>query len=283
MAMVAPLSDASRFAAANASDCDSWVGSRNSMLMSYLAIDAGADRQRHGVALGTIPRRNDRAEAARRTAGSDHQQVIGLAQRGVFALPVLADHAAFAAFGPLAALDARVAKDVLAHLGFGPARGVEVRAQLRRQDHGVVAWPDRVVAHDRLDLGDAGVEDFLGARGPLVHELPRGARRHHRDRRSVRGRAALVGERPPRRVLLVLGDAVADLARVPECRAIDVARPRVEQVAQDEADRAPDRGGGAVARAERVEATAHAELLAHRSVHHDQDRAAAGAGGRAVE
>src|SRR5687767_5153558 len=230
MAMVAPLSDASRFAAANAPDCDSWVGSRNSMLMSYLAIDAGADRQRHGVALGTVPRRNDRAETARRPAGGDHQQVVGLAQRGVFALPIFADHAAFTAFGPLAPLDARVAKHVLAYLGLAPARRVEVRAQLRRQDHGVVARPDRVVAHDRLDLGDAGVEDFLGPRGPLVHELTRCARRHHRNRRSVRGRAAFVGERPPRRVLLILGDAIADLARVPERRAIDVTRARVEQV-----------------------------------------------------
>ena len=68
-----------------------------------------------------------------------------------------------------------------------------------------------------------------------------------------------------------------------ERRAVDIARTRIEQVAQDQPDRAADHGRRSVARAERIERRAHAELLANRPVHDDEDRAAPGARGRAVQ
>src|SRR5437899_12577079 len=46
------------------------------LLLGRFAIDAGADWQGHGVALVAEPRRDDRAEAAGRTARRDDQELV---------------------------------------------------------------------------------------------------------------------------------------------------------------------------------------------------------------
>src|SRR5512146_3356419 len=100
MPSVTPFRVARRFAGANAAAPDSCVGSMNSIaiaLPSGLAVDAGADRHRHGAALVAVPGRDHRAEAARRAARRDHEHVVGRLEGGVLALAALADHRALAA------------------------------------------------------------------------------------------------------------------------------------------------------------------------------------------
>lgn len=94
---------------------------------------------------------------------------------------------------------------------------------------------------------------------------------------------SLGGERGPGRVLLVFGDAVADLAGVAERRAVDLAGANVEQVAEHEPDRASDAGAGPVGGADGAEVAAHADLLAHRTVHDEEHRTPAGARRRPVQ
>ena len=93
------------------------------------------------------------------------------------------------------------------------------------------------------------------------------------------GTAAGRSQRFPRRALLVLGHAEAELAGVPEGRAVDSARAHVEQVDEAEPDRAPDDRGRPIAVAERVERAVHPERAACIAVDHDEDGAAAGARG----
>ena len=66
-------------------------------------------------------------------------------------------------------------------------------------------------------------------------------------------------------------------------RAVDIARPRIEKVAQHQANGAADRRGGAVAGSQRIEAPDHAQFLSDGPVDDDENGRAAGAGGRAVE
>ena len=55
-------------------------------LLSDLAIDASADRQRDRSALVAVPGRDHRAEAARRAAGGDHQHVVRAGERSILAV-----------------------------------------------------------------------------------------------------------------------------------------------------------------------------------------------------
>src|SRR4029077_6852028 len=87
----------------------------------------------------------------------------------------------------------------------------------------------------------------------------------------------------PAAVLLVLGDAERELRRLPEGRAIEPARDAAEDVQQDEAERAPDRGVRAARVPERVVRRVHADLAPDRAVDDDHWCAAARARGAAVE
>src|SRR5262249_61849245 len=92
----------------------------------------------------------------------------------------------------------------------------------------------------------------------------------------VRRTSALDRERQPVRALFVLADAVGDLARMAEGRAVDAAGPVFENVDQREPDRTPYHGRCAAAVAERVEPARRVELAPHRPVQYNQNRAAAG-------
>ena len=78
--------------------------------------------------------------------------------------------------------------------------------------------------------------------------------------------AALDVQRLPRRAFLVLGEAERHLAGVALRGAIDAAGPAAADVADDELQRAPDRGVRPVALAEDVDAGVHADLPADRPV-----------------
>ena len=94
---------------------------------------------------------------------------------------------------------------------------------------------------------------------PLVHDLVRRRHGQHRHRRAPAGHAALGGQRHPRAVLLVLGDAERELAGMAERRAVELARDAAEHVDDEQAQRAADRGVGAAPVGERVVGGVHAE------------------------
>src|SRR5947207_3423865 len=71
-------------------------------------------------------------------------------------------------------------------------------------------------------------------------------------RRLAGCQTALDRQRLPARSLLVFGEAIAELAGIAEGRAVDLLRPALADVADDELQCAADRGIGAVALAQRI-------------------------------
>src|SRR5437762_3214281 len=83
-------------------------------------------------------------------------------------------------------------------------------------------------------------------------------------------RAGRLRERLPVAIALVLGEAEGVLAGIAECRAVDGAGNAAADVAHDQLQGAADRGVGAVALAQRIDARIHADLARHRAVDDDQ-------------
>ncbi len=161
---------------------------------------------------------------------------------------------------------------------------VEHGTQLRWEDDDVVAGPDRVVQHRRLDLGHHGGQHLDRVGGPLVHDLPRTRRGERRHRRHAVGDAALGGERAPRHgALLVLGEAPRQLPGMPERRPVEPAGAHVEQVAQHQPDRPPDAHRRPVGPGQRRVGRRHAHRVADRAVDDEEDGAPAGRRGRPVD
>ena len=82
---------------------------------------------------------------------------------------------------------------------------------------------------------------------------------------------------------LVLRDAVAELARMPQDGAVEEARNGGASVHQDESDGPPNGGVGAVSGAEEVVPAVDAEGGNHGAVDDDEDAGAAEAGGGAYK
>src|SRR5258708_39582494 len=130
--MVLPSSDARRGASCPPGGAFSGVGSRTRNVICHLlsflrgfAIDTGADRQGHGTALVAEPGRNHRAEAARRPAGGDDQELIGRWQPRIHLVAAVAYDRAFADVGPFAAMDARALVDEVADVVLAPLRRLQ--------------------------------------------------------------------------------------------------------------------------------------------------------------
>src|SRR5690606_31646575 len=86
--------------------------------ISWCVVDRHRDRPR----LGSIPRRQYRAESAGRSAGGDHQQIVRRAERAVGAVLVLEPgNRALSDRAPFAALHVRPLVDVLADATLVPA------------------------------------------------------------------------------------------------------------------------------------------------------------------
>ena len=151
----------------------------------------------------------------------------GDSMRGIDAVAAVAHNRALADLGPFAAMDAGALVDERGDVALAPTRRLQVLAQLLGDDQRIVAGMDRVVAQVGAHLGGEGLEDLLRLRRPLVHDLARRPGRHHGHRRRLPGRPRCSRQRRPCRVLLVLGDAVAELAGMAERGAVDRARPHV--------------------------------------------------------
>ncbi len=93
--------------------------------------------------------------------------------------------------------------------------------------------------------------------------------REDRDGVDVAVEAALGGERAVRRLVVGLGEAEPELARVAVGGAVDLAWAATADVADDELEGPSDRRVGAVALAERVDAGVHADLAGARAAADD--------------
>src|ERR1700733_4297427 len=149
----------------------------------WLAVDAGADRRRHGFGLAAEPRRDDGAKTAGRAAGRDDEQIVRRRERGVNRFAAIAHHRAFADVGPFGAADAGALVDEFGDVALGPAGVLDVIAQLLRNDDGVIAAVDRIVALVGAHLGGKSFKNLARVLGPFVHDLARRHRVHHGDGR----------------------------------------------------------------------------------------------------
>src|SRR5580700_7753002 len=270
--MVLPLSEAGRGAGWPPAGFLSFVGSNTRRIMTLLrsilrrlAVDTGADRRGDGFGLTAEPRRDDGAKTAGRAAGRDDEQIIRRSERGVNRLAAVAHHRALADVSPFGTANAGALVDEFGDVALAPASILDVIAQLFRNDNGVIAAIDRIVALVGAHLGGKGFKDLARILGPFVHDLARRHGAHHGDGGDAFRYSAYHRQRLPSGVLLILGDAVGELAGMPERAAVDAAGARVEQIDQREAERAADHGGGAVAVAERVEGGVGADFAADRA------------------
>src|SRR5271166_3682882 len=103
----------------------------------WFAVDTGTDRQRDGAALVAEPGRDHGAEAAGGTAGCDDKKLIGRFHCRVFAVAAIAHHRALADLRPFAAPDARSPVNERRDVALAPIRGLQVFAQLLRDDQRV--------------------------------------------------------------------------------------------------------------------------------------------------
>src|SRR5207253_4903924 len=128
----------------------------------------------------------------------------------------------------------------------------EAALMLGADDQERVAGRRELDAEHRLQrLGHAARQALGGAR-LLVDDALQPEAGEHRDRRYPGLDAALDRQWLPARALLVLGEAVAELAGVAEGGAVDLLRPAFADVADHQLQRPADRGVGTVALAERV-------------------------------
>src|SRR5438132_12313900 len=70
----------------------------------------------------------------------------------------------------------------------------------------------------------------------------------------------------PRARRLILGDAIGVLARMPQSALVELSGPAAADIEQNQAQRAPDRRVGSVARAERVAVAVHPDLPRDRAL-----------------
>ncbi len=148
-------------------------------------------------------------------------------------------------------MDAGAFVNVLGDIGLAPVGGVQVLAQLRRDDNDIITGPNRIMPHVGAHLGGEGFQNFLGPGRPLVHELTGRTSGKDRYRGYLRRQSALDRQRLPGGVFFVLGDAIAEFSRMPKGRSVDPAGSDLEDVDQREADGSADDGRGAVAVPER--------------------------------
>ncbi len=155
------------------------------------------------------------------------------------------------------------------HVGLGQAGGGEHLRVL-----GAEHQRDRGLREDQRPHPVDGVLDVaqhvLVVGGvPVVDEL-HGAGQRRGDRGDAAGHPAVLGERLPGRLFLVLGDADLPAAGQALGGLLEDVRVDAERVADDEADRARDRGVRPEPRAERAARGVEAEFLPDRAVDHDQ-------------
>src|SRR3984893_10378491 len=150
-----------------------------------LAIDADPDSCGYRLGLAAHPRRNNRAKAAGRAPRSHDQQMIRRFERGVDTVPAVAHYGALSDVGPFRAAHTRALVQEIGDVTLGPARALDMLAQLFRDHDRVVAPIDRVVALVRSHFRSEGLQDLPGIRGPLVHDLTRRHGRHDGDGRDT--------------------------------------------------------------------------------------------------
>ena len=169
------------------------------------------------------------------------------------------------------------------HLGPLPQRALEVvlapaparhRGRvLGSQDHERLAAQVDVVAPHRGHATRHRGEDALGRRRAVIVDVVRGLGAADRHRADLAREAPLDRERLPGRRGLVLGHAVAVLARVALRGAVLAAGPRAAHVLQHEAQGAPDHRVGAMPLPQRVAAAVDAEPERERAVDDHERRA----------
>src|SRR5580700_3850889 len=255
--MVLPLSEAGRGAGWPPAGFLSFVGSNTRRIMTLLrsilrrlAVDTGADRRGDGFGLTAEPRRDDGAKTAGRAASRDNEQMIRRRERGVNRFAAVTHYRALADVVPFGAADAGALIDEFGDVALAPAGVLDVIAQLLRNDDGVIAAIDRIMALVGAHLGGKGFKNLARILGPFVHDLARRHGAHHGDGGDAFRDAAHHRQRLPGGVLFILGQAVGEFSRMPERAAVDAAGTRVEQIDQSTPQRTADHGGGAVAVAE---------------------------------
>src|SRR4029077_6622702 len=94
------------------------------------AIDASADRCRHGFGFAAHPRRDDGAEAASGAAGSDNEQMVGRLQRGMDPVGAVAHDGTLADAGPIAPAHAGAFIEEFADVALLPTCSLNMLAEL---------------------------------------------------------------------------------------------------------------------------------------------------------
>src|ERR1700730_13100775 len=217
------------------------------------AIDADPDSCGYRLGLAAHPRRNNRAKAAGRAPRSHDQQMIRRFERGMDTVAAVAHYGALSDVGPFCAAHARALVQEVGDVTLGPARALDMLAQLFRDHDRVVAPIDRVVALVRPPFSSARLQALPRIRGPLVHDLTRRHGAHDGDGGDTLRDAADDRQRLPAGVLLVLGKAICDLSRMAERGAVDAAGTHVEQIDQPQSQGAADDRGRAIAVGQRIE------------------------------
>src|SRR6266851_2702225 len=150
-----------------------------------------------------------------------------------------------------------------------PAGIPEGALMLGADDQERIAGRRKLDAEHRLQrLGHAARQALRRARF-LVDDALQPEAGKNRDCRHPLLHPALDRERFPARALLVLGEAIAELAGVAEGGAVDLLRPAFADIADHQLQRAADRGVGTIALAQRVALGVHPDAAAHRAVDHD--------------
>src|SRR5580698_7620314 len=111
------------------------------------AVNAGANGLGGGAAFMAKPRRNDRPEAAGRSARRDDQQLLRRFESGINRISAIAHHRGLADLGPFPAMDPGALENASGDLGFAPTGGYQMVAQLRWNDDHIVTRPDRIMPH----------------------------------------------------------------------------------------------------------------------------------------
>src|ERR1700730_2541108 len=238
------------------------IGWSGSYLLGYGKAAAGAARG---------PAADDAGKHSGIAAGADDHQpartefVYGLAgERGP------------PAFGnPLGSGDEFVARD------FAQTIELFIKACLRPAgvlECAVMFWADhqeRVARRRVLEVAEhpqrsgKALRQAPGLARLLVDNPLQTVTGEHRHRRLARLQPALDRQRLPARSLLVLGKAIGEFAGVAEGGTVDLLRPPLADIANDQLQSTADCGVGADAFAERVAFGVHADAAADRAVDDD--------------
>ena len=167
----------------------------------------------------------------------------------------------------LAAGDLEQLGEARDQVGFAPARLAEDPRVLGADREQAVECEHELRVVQRAQVDGVGARERLGVARELIDDAARALAREHRDGVGARRGAEVARERRPRRALLVLREAEAELARVAVRGAVDLAGPPAADVAHHELERAADRRVRAVALAEHVLARVHPDPSPDRAVH----------------